>query len=158
MQTHRFWCSSTAPAAVFFGIIGGSGATFPNHIVISPAYGTNTAFVPPAYIRESQQQAARVLGHPLAKPMLIGLSAGGFGAARAYVSSHSAYRATVILVAYPPPEILGSTDARHDLRLLAGGDEFYIRDGTWNVALGRLKKRGVRISAQVIPAAGHFSS
>ena len=155
---------ANTPVLVFLHGSGGSflwyhrwiRATFPNHIVISPAYGTNTAFIPPAYLREAQQQAARALGHPLAKPMLIGLSAGGFGAARAYASSPSDYQAAVILAAYPPPEILGSTDARHDLRFLAGGDEFYIRDGTWKVALGRVKKRGVRIAAQVIPAAGHF--
>lgn len=156
--------SAATPVIVFLHGYGGSflwyhrwiRSAFPDHIILSPAYGTNPASIPPYYLRECQEQAARVLGHRTATPALIGLSAGGFGAARVYATTPTSYQPVLVLAAYPPPEILNVSGDRLDFRFLAGGAEHYIRDGTWAQALGRLRERGAKIAGQTIPDAGHF--
>lgn len=162
--SHPAKTDRNTPVLVFLHGSGGSflwyhrwiRATFPDHIVISPAYGTNTAAIPAAYLRECQEQAARTLGHSLSRPVIVGLSAGGFGASRAYAANPTAYRSAIVLAAYPPPEILNANLARMDFRFLAGDAEYHVRDGTWSQALGRLRQRGATVGSRTLSEAGHF--
>ena len=129
---------------------------FPNHIILSPAYGTAPASIPPAYLEECLRAAEARLGHRLEKPALVGLSAGGFGALRACAIAPALYRRTVVLAAYVPPD-LGQTLWRgSQLRLLAGSDEYFVQDGTWARGLVLLRRNGASVDADTVPGAKHF--
>src|SRR6185369_3210199 len=55
---------------------------FPNHLIICPAYGISAGEVPARYVEEALAAVEHQLGLKIQKPVLMGLSAGGFGAAR----------------------------------------------------------------------------
>ena len=56
--------------------------TFPEHVIICPAYGISCSYITSAYLRECLLAVNRELNVGLKKPLLIGLSAGGFGGFR----------------------------------------------------------------------------
>src|SRR5580704_15083716 len=57
---------------------------FPNRIIICPAYGITCGNIPWKYIKESEDAVGSRLKIQIDRPLLIGLSAGGFGACRIY--------------------------------------------------------------------------
>lgn len=57
---------------------------FGNSIIICPAYGINTSTISGEYVEECVQAVGARLGQPVLKPVLLGLSAGGFGACDIY--------------------------------------------------------------------------
>ena len=152
------------PAIVFLHGYGGSflwylhylAELFPNHVILAPAHGMSDAGMPPDYALEAVRAAEKRLGFPLAKPTLIGLSAGGFNACRTYVVYPARFTSLRVLAAYPPPETLARFPKNSVPRFLAGGSEFYVTDGTWESARRQLALRGTAAQFATVPAAGHF--
>jgi hypothetical protein len=124
--------NSSTPCIVFLHGYGGSflwyqhllAEAFPNHIIICPAYGISSAMLPAAYLAECLTAAEEAVGHAIARPSLIGLSAGGFGAVRVYARSPDRFRSLIVLAAYPPEDTVNSFDQRMTAYFLAGGREY----------------------------------
>src|SRR5881628_2502703 len=128
---------ASTPCLVFLHGYGGSflwaqqlfAEAFPEHIVIYPAYGISSAMLPASYLAECVAASERTLGHSIARPSLIGLSAGGFGAVRVYTRAPDTFRALIVLGAYPPEDTMNSFDKRMTAHFLAGSRESYVASG-----------------------------
>ncbi len=152
------------PAIIFLHGDGGSfvwyqhqlAEWFPDHLILAPAYGTRPHDLPLAYLRESIAAAEKRLGHPLARPTLIGLSAGGFAAQRVYVSAPAAFSRVISLGAHLAPDVLSRLRRGNDLRFIAGGREHYVESGEHRQLLRRAYDAGARVTSRTIPGADHF--
>lgn len=130
---------------------------FKDCLIICPAYGINPSTIPPAYLAECMAAATRKLGHPLARPWLIGLSAGGFGVQRVFSSTARNYQGLIVLAAYPWDRSF-ITSANKDSRVcfLAGEREVFVTDGTWTRSLSDLKRHAPTLKSRLVPQADHF--
>ena len=155
---------SSTPCLVFLHGYGGSflwsqhllAEAFPDYIVVCPAYGISSAEVPAAYLAECLAAAEHTLGHPIAKPSLIGLSAGGFGAVRLYTRAPERFQGLIVLAAYPPEDTMNSFDKRMSAHFLAGGRESYVASGQFARSMRSLQSRGARIEFSTLHDADHF--
>jgi pimeloyl-ACP methyl ester carboxylesterase len=129
---------------------------FPDHIIVCPAYGTDPSAVPAAYLDECLAAAAVRLKHPLAKPSLVGISAGGFGATRVYAANPATYRQLIVLAAYPPDDAFRSWPKSARAGFLAGELEYYVKDGGFASYAKSLAARSARFQGVVIPKTDHF--
>ena len=101
--------AKSAPVIFFLHGTGGSmlmpihflAETFPNHVIIAPAFGTTCGKAPPEYLAEALDAARDQLGIRKSPPVLVGLSGGGFGGFREYARNYPKYAAYVCLAAYP---------------------------------------------------------
>lgn len=128
----------------------------PDWIIICPAWGVEPARVPAEYLREAFLAAAKHCGHSLRKPVLAGLSAGGFGVARAAGGRAHLYEQVWLLAAYPPGDALLTAKNTPAIKLLAGEKEVFARDGTLTRSLAALKTRGIPVEAELIAGGDHF--
>ncbi len=129
---------------------------FPGHLILCPAYGINPSAISPAYLLESLAAASARLKHPLAKPTLIGLSSGGFGAIRAYATRPEPYEQLIVLAAYPPDDAFRAWPASARSGFIVGELEYYVKDGGFADYSRSLSARSAQHRSAVIPKAGHF--
>ncbi|HSI15920.1 MAG TPA: alpha/beta hydrolase [Chthoniobacter sp.] len=152
------------PTIVFVHGYGGSflwyqhylSEVFPDRIIICPAYGITTAFMPVEYLSESIAAVSKRLGLPLAKRALLGLSAGGYGACEMYVAAPSGFSQFLCLACSPPPDTVGRFQRDAQPRFLSGGDEPFVVSGEFQRNLELVRKSCPGLEAATIPGADHF--
>lgn len=152
------------PVLVFVHGYGGSflwylhqlAEWFPGHIILAPSYGIDTSEISATYLNECIRAATTRFGHALDKPALIGLSAGGFGATRAYVANPAAYRQLVVMAAYPPDESFRAWPRTANAAFVVGEHEYYVKDGGFAAYAKSLAARSARFQSAVIPGGDHF--
>ena len=142
------------PVIVFLHGYGGSflwyqhylAQHFPKHLIICPAYGITPSAVPAAYVTECLTAVEKRLGNPFAaKPWLLGLSAGGFGACRVFTDLPGRFAGLICIAAYP----LTRQDGKTNTHFIAGGDEVFVKNGQFQRLVGNAK-------SHLVPGAGHF--
>ena len=152
------------PVIVFLHGYGGSflwyqhqlAEWFPDHLILCPAYGIDPSEITAAYLNESLAAAAARLKHPLSKPTLIGLSAGGFGATRVYAANPAPYAQLIVMAAYPPDESYKAWPKTARSAWLVGALEYYVKDGGFATYSKSLTARSARYQSVIIPKADHF--
>jgi len=129
---------------------------FPDHLIVCPAYGISCAKIPRTYIEECLAATAEKIGVELKAPVLIGLSAGGFGGFREYTRRPEAYTGFICMAAYPPAKIVPRSPIDGRIRLVAGGDESFVKNRVLQRAELKLKRRTVDYESRLIAGEGHF--
>lgn len=129
---------------------------FPDHIILCPAYGIDPSAISAAYLNECVAAASAKLGHALAKPVLVGLSAGGFGATRVYAANPAPYRELIVMAAYPPDDAFRRWPKAARAGFLVGEREYYVKDGGFADYSRSLTARSAFYQGVVIPKADHF--
>ena len=94
---------------------------FPDHLIICPAYGISGAFISSTYLEECRNAVSKQLNMEIDKPVLMGLSAGGFGGFREYIRRPKAYYGFICIAAYPPATSLICPSLGTLLMTSAGG-------------------------------------
>jgi pimeloyl-ACP methyl ester carboxylesterase len=153
-----------SPSIVFLHGYGGSflwylhwlSEAFPDHIIVAPAYGISPADVPAAYLIEAIDAASVRLGFPLPKPTLVGLSAGGFGACRAYQKAPDRFERLVCLGAYPPDDTIRRFTRTQSVRFVAGARESFVTSGQLRSVLQTVRATCPSSALTIIPEADHF--
>jgi hypothetical protein len=156
--------SKETRAVVFVHGYGGSLLAYPhylsslfsNHVIVCPAYGISPAEISDEYLSEAVKAVAARLNISLTRPTLVGLSAGGFGACRAYVSAPQEYGQLIVIGAYAPDEVAGKWTREMDVRFLVGSKESYVANGSFQKQMLSLKPRVKSLKWKAIPAADHF--
>jgi pimeloyl-ACP methyl ester carboxylesterase len=129
---------------------------FPTRLIICPAFGISSALMPSTYLSECLQAVEKNRGCPIKSPVLIGLSAGGFGACSIYVQSPKQFSRLIVLAAYPSHETLGRFSKQMSVRFLAGAKEDYVQSGLFGRYMQSLRSRVSDLQSQTIPGANHF--
>ena len=129
---------------------------FPEAVIVCPAYGMSTDGIPQAFVRESVAEAARVVGAALKTPVLMGLSAGGFGACKVYVDAPKEWRRLICLAAYAPDTTFTRYAKGMDVRFLAGSEEQFVANGYFQRGVRQAEGRGAVVYSQLVPDCGHF--
>ena len=156
--------SKETRAVVFVHGYGGSllayphyiSSVFSNHVIVCPAYGISPAEISHEYLSEAVKAVAARLKTSLTKPTLLGLSAGGFGACRAYVIAPQEYGQLIVMGAYAPDEVAGKWTRDMNVRFLVGGKESYVANGSFQKQMLRLKAKVKSLEWKAIPGADHF--
>ena len=152
------------PAIVFLHGYGGSmmfyahylASEFPDHIIVCPAYGISPSHIPAAYLGECLSAASKELKIEIGRPVLIGLSAGGFGAFRAYARQPGVYAGLICVAAYPPKDVLARSPPSGRIRLVAGGKEGFVLNGELQRSEAVLRKRTPDYSSTLIANEDHL--
>ena len=131
-------------------------SVFSDHVIVCPAYGINPAEISSEYLSEALKAAGLRLNIALPKPTLIGLSAGGFGACRAYVRAPQAFRELMVLGAYPPDELAGKWTREMTARFLVGSKESYVTNGSFKEQMAAVRAKVKSLEWKAIPGADHF--
>lgn len=157
-------CSPASPVIVFLHGYGGSflwyqhwlSEAFPDAIILCPAYGLSPAKVPQEYLREAIAAASVRLGFDIKRPALVGLSAGGFGACRAYASSPSSYSRLICLASYPPGDSIARFPKQGTVDFIAGTEEPFAKSGELDRAATIIRRQGTTSCVHLIPGGDHF--
>ena len=157
-------CTAATPCIVFLHGYGGSflwylhvlAEAFPEHLIVCPAYGMSCGLVPREYVRGAVGAVEKKLGFTVEKPTLVGLSAGGFGACTLYAENPDEWRKMICLAAYARDPALSHVTSRMSLRFIAGADEFYVIDGSFQRGVRAAKSRGASVESFLVPGCGHF--
>jgi pimeloyl-ACP methyl ester carboxylesterase len=131
--------------------------TFPDDLIVCPAYGLSCAGISSQYVSEALKATGNIC--PAATnspPLLIGLSAGGVGGWQLYDRKPAAFRRFISIVSIPPAEVLARPAARSDIRCLAGGNEWYVAGGSFQRQMTALKPRLQTLEWKIIEGADHF--
>ena len=155
---------TNTPALIFLHGYGGSflwsqqllAEAFPNWLIVCPAFGIGSALMPSAYLSECLQAVEKNLRQPIKAPVLIGLSAGGFGACRIYTQSPKQFSRLIVLAAYPPNETLGHFNKQMHVRFLVGAKEDYVQSGFFGRYMQSIHPRPSDLEFQIVPDADHF--
>jgi predicted esterase len=155
---------ANTPALVFLHGYGGSflwsqqllAEAFPNHLIICPAYGISSASMSSTYLSECLQAVQKKVRQPIRPPVLMGLSAGGFGAARIFTQSPTQFSRLIVLAAYPPEETLTHFNKKMSARFLVGTKEDYVQSGLFGRYMQSIRPRLKDLEFQAIPDADHF--
>jgi predicted esterase len=131
-------------------------STYPNHIIICPAYGIDPSSIPLGYVLEAENAVAARIKSKLNKPLLIGLSAGGFSACKLYTQKPDAARGVICLGAFVPAECMKQLNKSLTMHLLVGEKEPYVSNGAFKRQMNSLKPRLKTLDWQAIPAADQF--
>jgi pimeloyl-ACP methyl ester carboxylesterase len=131
-------------------------SVFSNHVIVCPAYGISPAEISNEYLSEALKATAQRLRIQLDKPLLVGLSAGGFGACRASVRAPQAFRGLIVLGAYPPDELAGKWTREMTVRFLVGSKESYVANGSFKGQMAGVKTKVKSLDWKAIPGADHF--
>jgi hypothetical protein len=131
-------------------------SVFSNHVIVCPAYGISPAEISNEYLSEALKATALRLKVTLPRPVLIGLSAGGFGACRTYVRASQSFRGLIVLGAYPPDELAGKWTREMTVRFLVGSRESYVASGSLKGQMGNLKTKVRSLEWKAIAGADHF--
>jgi pimeloyl-ACP methyl ester carboxylesterase len=156
--------SPQSPVILFLHGYGGSflwslhwlSEALPQHIVVAPAYGISPADPPAEYLKEALAAASRRLGFGLAKPSLAGLSAGGFGACRAFHKDPDAFDRLICLAAYPPDDTLRRFRRTQSIHFIAGGQEPFVVSGHFGKVLRIVRSSCPAAEMALVPGADHF--
>jgi pimeloyl-ACP methyl ester carboxylesterase len=156
--------SAKSPAIVFLHGYGGSflwylhwlSEALPGRIIVAPAYGISPAEVSATYLIEAIDAASVRLGFPLAKPTLVGLSAGGFGACRAYQKAPDRFEGLVCFGAYPPDDTVRRFTRTQTVRFVAGAREPFVESGQLRTLLQTIRATCPSAALTIIPEADHF--
>jgi len=120
--------NAQTPVLVFLHGYGGSflwyqhllAEHFTAHIIICPAYGINTSTISSEYLQECVQAVGVRLSWPVLKPVLLGLSAGGFGACDVYTKHTERFDRMICIAAFPPEDLLQKFSSEAKAAFLAG--------------------------------------
>ena len=130
--------------------------SFPNHLIICPAFGISMANVNSEYLSECMDAVSKKLKHPLHTPTLIGLSAGGRGGAREYARQPHRYLGYIGMAAYVPKDVINVMPQNGRIRFVAGKQETFVTNNVFQRHAIALKKRCPDFQAKLIPEANHF--
>jgi pimeloyl-ACP methyl ester carboxylesterase len=129
---------------------------FPDHILVFPAYGDSCSHIPREYLQECLAEVSSETGWKLPRPVLMGISAGGYGGFREYARNPRGYLGLVSIAAPPPSGIVSQVQKGSRVRLVAGGEEGFVTDGRFAKAVRQLEERGVEVRSRVLPGEDHF--
>ncbi|MFO1490411.1 MAG: alpha/beta hydrolase [Kiritimatiellia bacterium] len=121
-----------------------------------PAYGITTATIPQEYVTEAVAAVERKLQRKSGPPVLIGLSAGGFGACRLYARHPELFSRHLSLAAFPPDDVLNVFPRAARPAFLSGGDEAFVVSGDFARRMRIVRAACPAMQAGTIPGAGHF--
>jgi hypothetical protein len=152
------------PALVFLHGYGGSllwsqqflAEAFPNYLTICPAYGIDSASISSIYLSECLQAVQKKMGRTIRPPVLMGLSGGGFGAARIFTQSPGQFSRLVVLAAYPPQETLIHFNKKMSARFLVGAKEDSVQSGLFGRYMQSIRPRLGDLEFQIIPDGEDF--
>jgi len=152
------------PVLIFLHGYGGSflwyqhllAEYFSQQIIICPAYGINTATISSDYVQECVQAVGARLGRPMLKPVLLGLSAGGFGACALYTQHPERFDRMICIAAYPPEDLLLKFPREGKAAFIAGGEEPFVKSGTFARCITQLRQRVPTTQDFIVPQADHF--
>jgi hypothetical protein len=129
---------------------------FSNRLIICPAFGISSGLMPPAYLSECLQAVRARVRQPVGPPILMGLSAGGFGAARIFTQSTNQFSRLIVLASYPPEETLARFNKTMSVRFMVGGKEDYVQSGVFEQYMQAIRPRLTDLAVQTVPGADHF--
>ncbi|WP_377166277.1 alpha/beta fold hydrolase [Prosthecobacter fluviatilis] len=129
---------------------------FGNSIIICPAYGINTSTISGEYVEECVQAVGARLGRPMLKPVLMGLSAGGFGACDIYTRHPERFDRLICIAAYPPEDLLEKFPRVAKAAFIAGGEEHFVKSGDFARRIGKLRQLAPLTQQFTVPQADHF--
>lgn len=129
---------------------------FGTHIIICPAYGINTSTIPGEYVQECMQAVGMRLGRPVVQPVLLGLSAGGFGACDVYTKHPERFDRLICLAAYPPEDLLLKFPRDARAAFIAGGNEYFVKSGDFARRIAQVRRLAPVTQAFTVPEADHF--
>lgn len=152
------------PVMVFLHGYGGSflwyqhllAEHFTRHIIICPVYGISTGTIPPEYVLECMQAVGARLGRPVARPALVGLSAGGTGVCDLFTRQPERFERMVCLASYPPTDLLQKFPPAGKTLFMAGGEEFFVKSGDFARRVRVVHQQAPATEGFVVPGAGHF--
>jgi predicted esterase len=156
--------NAQTPVLVFLHGYGGSflwyqqllAEHFPKCIIICPAYGINTSTIASEYVQECVQGVGERLGRPIVKPVLMGLSAGGFGACDIYTRHPECFDRLICLAAYPPEDLLLKFPWEARAAFMAGGEEYYVKSGDFARRITQVRRLAPATQDFTVPQADHF--
>ena len=131
-------------------------SAFPDHVIICPAYGISCANIPASYVTEALKAVSSRLKVETGKPLLVGLSAGGFGACRLFVQKPELFRGLVCLAAYPPSDTLQRFNTGMDVRFVCGALESYVANGSLRRQMDALKPKVKSLDWRILDGADHY--
>ncbi len=155
---------SRTPVLLFLHGYGGSflwyqhllAEHFTSHIIICPAYGINTSTISSEYLQECVQAVGVRLGRPALKPVLMGLSAGGFGACDVYTKHPERFDRLVCMAAYPPEDLLLKFPREAKAAFIAGSNEYFVKSGDFARRIAKVRQQAPVTQAFTVPEADHF--
>ena len=150
------------PTILFLHGYGGSfsyylhylAETFPNHLIVCPAYGISMGRVPDSYLSECKSAVEKLLKINLKKPTLIGLSAGGYGGFWHYSKNIDSYNRFICIASLPHFMMDKPLAQNAIIRLIAGGNEGYVENKQLDKRIKKLKLTNYR--QVILPDQGHF--
>lgn len=129
---------------------------FGNHIIICPAHGINTSTISSEYVQECVQAVGLRLGRPVLKPVLMGLSAGGFGACHLYTKHPERFDRLICMAAYPPEDLLLKFPRDTRAAFIAGGSEYFVKSGDFARRIAKVRQLAPATQEFTVPQADHF--
>lgn len=129
---------------------------FGNHIIICPAHGINTSTLSSEYVQECVQAVGLRLGRPVLKPVLMGLSAGGFGACDVYTKHPERFDRLICMAAYPPEDLLLKFPRDARAAFIAGGGEYFVKSGDFARRIAKVRQLAPATQEFTVPQADHF--
>lgn len=129
---------------------------FTSHIIICPAYGINTSTIPSEHVQECVQAVGVRLGRPALKPVLMGLSAGGFGACDVYTKHPERFDRLICMAAYPPEDLLLKFPREAKAAFIAGSNEHFVKSGDFARRIAKVRQMSHVTQAFTVPEADHF--
>ncbi len=132
--------------------------TFPERVIIAPAYGLSGGNMHPLYLQQALRatQEALKLEEPLPKPVLIGLSAGVAKVLEIYGPRAVQYTGAICIAGYPPSELLPAYRTGHKVEFLCGEAEIFVQNQMLTKSIEKMKARGVQVNSQLLAKADHF--
>ena len=130
--------------------------TYPNDLIICPAYGISPDRIPFEYVAEAEKAVSARLHTAIENPLLIGLSAGGFAAGRLFAQRPESFRKVCCIAAYLPSDALARLNRTMNLRFIAGGKEPYVADGSFRQQMLAIKPIVRSLDWRIVDKADHF--
>jgi len=129
---------------------------FGNFVIICPAHGINTSTIASEYVQECVQAVGLRLGRPVVKPVLMGLSAGGFGACDLYTKHPERFDRLICMAAYPPEDLLLKFPRDARAAFIAGGSEYFVKSGDFARRIAKVRQLAPATQEFTVPQADHF--
>ena len=156
--------TASTPVILFLHGFGGSflwyqhwlSEAFSDHIIICPAYGIATASIPPDYVSEAVAACAKKLLFPIGRYCLIGLSNGGYGSCRLFVSAPQKCTQLICLAAYPTDDTLARFPPNVPARFMSGATEPFASSGNLLQRVQIIRRRAPSTELQLVKGADHF--
>lgn len=128
--------------------------TYPDAIILAPAYGIYPPGMPPEYLFEAIDAAEKKVGHRLPPPTLVTLSAGVRAGFHAYITHPNRFESLIAIAGFPNAADLAQVLPGGSIYFLAGGNEGYVP------ALAKivetLRAKGTFVRFETVPQGNHF--